>query len=145
MTKGRRGKREISGARKTPKASSDLQKENAALRRELAEALEQQTATAEVLNVISSSPGELEPVFQSMLANATRLCEAEFGTLYLYGADAFRAVAFHNTPPAYLEYLKRGPIRPSPGVVLGRLRGTKQVVASENSIHLTRSHRRIRT
>jgi GAF domain-containing protein/CheY-like chemotaxis protein len=95
---------------------------------DLSEALEQQTATSEVLQVISSSPGELEPVFQSMLANATRLCEAKFGTLYLYGADAFRAVAFHNTPPAYLEYLKRGPIRPSPGVVLGRLRGTKQVV-----------------
>ena len=63
-----------------------------------------------------------------MLANATRLCEAKFGTLYLYGADAFHAVAFHNTPPAYLEHLKHGPIRPSPGVALGRLRGTKQVV-----------------
>ena len=128
MTKGRRGKQEISGARKTPKATSDLQKENAALQRELAEALEQQTATAEVLNVISSSPGNLQPVFETILANATRLCEAKFGTLYLYGADAFHAVAFHNTPPAYLEHLKHGPIRPSPGVALGRLRGTKQVV-----------------
>src|SRR5262249_7883786 len=63
-----------------------------------------------------------------MLENATRLCEAKFGTLYLYGGDAFRAVAFHNAPPAYLEYLKRGPIRPSPGVALGRLRATKQLV-----------------
>src|SRR5262249_12029967 len=80
---------------------------------DLGEALEQQTATSEVLQVISSSPGELEPVFQCMLANATRLCEAKFGTLYLYGADAFHAVAFHNTPPAYLEHLKHGPIRPS--------------------------------
>src|SRR5262249_30596139 len=64
-----------------------------------------------------------------MLENATRLCEAKFGTLYLYGGDAFRAVAFHNAPPAYVEYLKkRGPIRPSPRIALGRLRETKQVV-----------------
>jgi GAF domain-containing protein len=105
-----------------------LRASNADLEKKLAEALAQQTATAEVLGVISSSPGELAPVFEAMLANATQLCEAKFGTLYLYGADAFRAVAFHNTPPAYLEYLNRGPIRPSPNVALGRLRGTKQVV-----------------
>src|SRR5262245_60093290 len=102
--------------------------ENTRLLNELRESLEQQTATADVLRVISTSPGQLEPVFQAMLANATRLCEAKFGTLYLYGGDAFRAVAFHNTPPAFLEHLKRGPIRPSPGVALGRLRGTKQVI-----------------
>ena len=71
--------------------------------RELSEALEQQTATSEVLQVISSSPGELEPVFEAMLANATRICEAKFGTLYLCEGDAFRAVALHNAPPAYVE------------------------------------------
>src|SRR5262249_39413447 len=64
--------------------------------RELSEALEQQTATSEVLGVISKSPGELEPVFQSMLENATRLCEAKFGTLYLREGQAFRLVAHHN-------------------------------------------------
>src|SRR5262245_29150171 len=69
--------------------------------RELSESLEQQTATAEVLRVISSSPGELEPVFDAMLANATRICEAKFGTLWLREGDAFRAVALHNAPPAY--------------------------------------------
>src|SRR5262249_43467641 len=75
--------------------------------RELSEALEQQTATSEVLQVISSSPGELERVFQAILANATRLCEAKFGTLYLRDEDAFRAVAFHNAPPAFVETRRR--------------------------------------
>ena len=69
----------------------------------LAEALEQQAATSEVLRVISSSPGELEPVFQAMLENATRLCEAKFGTMYFREGDAFRAVAMHGAPPAYME------------------------------------------
>ena len=65
--------------------------------RELSEALEQQTATSEVLKVISSSPGELEPVFNAMLANATRICEATFGRLWLFEGNTFRAVAIHST------------------------------------------------
>ena len=95
--------------------------------RELREALEQQTATSEVLQVISSSPGELEPVFEAMLANATRLCEAKFGTLYLYNGEAFRAVAFHNAPPAYVETRTHGPLRPPPDGPVGRAAATKQV------------------
>src|SRR5262249_32306878 len=77
--------------------------ENTRLLNELRESLEQQTATSEVLGVISSSAGELKPVFETMLANATRLCDAKFGLLNLYDGDSFRQVAFHNVPSAYAE------------------------------------------
>jgi two-component system, NtrC family, sensor kinase len=96
--------------------------------RELSEALEQQTATSEVLGVISSSPGELESVFQAMLANAVRICEAKFGTLYLREEDAFRAAALHNAPPAFVEFWQRGPHRPGASTVLSRVLRTKEVV-----------------
>jgi GAF domain-containing protein len=96
--------------------------------RELSEALEQQTATSEVLRVISSSPGQLEPVFEAMLQNATRICEAKFGTMYLREGDAFRAVALHNAPPAFAEARKRAPIRPGPNAALTRMLRTKQAV-----------------
>jgi GAF domain-containing protein len=103
--------------------------ENARLLNELRESLEQQTATSEVLRVISSSHGELEPVFQTMLENATRICGAKFGTLYLCDADAFRAVAMHNPPPAYAEARQREPlVRPPPDSILRRVSATKQVV-----------------
>src|SRR5262249_21927616 len=68
--------------------------------KELTESLEQQTATSEVLGVISSSPGELEPVFKKMLENAVRVCDANFGTMLLREKGAFRHVALHNMPPA---------------------------------------------
>jgi len=96
--------------------------------RDLSESLEQQTATSEVLRVISSSPGELVPVFEAMLANATRLCEAKFGTLYTYDGNGFHPAAFHNAPPAYVEARKREPvINPLPDQPLGRVASTKQV------------------
>src|SRR5213594_2179230 len=76
-------------------------RELAETRKALAEALEQQTATSEVLQVISSSPGELEPVFQAMLANATKLCEASYGTMWLAEGDGFRAAARHGTLPVF--------------------------------------------
>src|SRR5262245_7504787 len=99
-------------------------------RLELSEALEQQTATSEVLKVISDSPGKLEPVFDTLLANATRICEARFGTLYLRHDDAFRAVsATRDAPPAYVEARRRDPrLRPPPDGPLGRAATTKQVV-----------------
>jgi two-component system, NtrC family, sensor kinase len=77
---------------------------------DLAESLEQQTATSEVLKVISSSPGELEGVFQALLENATRICEASFGTLMLYEGDAFRRVALHNAEADYLEFADKAPL-----------------------------------
>ena len=70
---------------------------------ELRQSLEQQTATSEVLGVISRSPGELEPVFESILANATRLCEANFGILHLYENGKFRTAARHKSPPAFAQ------------------------------------------
>src|SRR5207244_4172186 len=75
--------------------------------RELSESLEQQTATSEVLSVISSSPGELEPVFQAMLENAVRICEARFGILYLYEEKKFRTVAMLGVPPPLVEFQKQ--------------------------------------
>jgi class 3 adenylate cyclase len=108
--------------------SSLGQTEVARLTRELKEAQEQQTATSEVLSVISSSVGELEPVFQAMLENATRLCEAKFGTLYFREADGFRAVAMHGAPPAYLKASLRSVFQPTPTTALGRVVQTKQVV-----------------
>ena len=96
---------------------------------DLSESLERQTATSEVLKVISSSPGKLEPVFNSMLENATRLCEAKFGTMYLYEGGAYRAVATHNAPAVYAELRKRNPtLRPPPDVPLGRIVTTKEPV-----------------
>src|SRR5919198_1318690 len=95
---------------------------------DLSKALEQQTATSEVLQVISSSPGELEPVFQAMLENATRICEASFGNLLLYDGDVFRHVALHNAPPAWAAEQERDPIPPRDlARVLYRIVDTKQV------------------
>ena len=101
----------------------------ARLARERDEALEQLAATSEMLQVISRSPGELEPVFESMLANAARICEARFAILYLHDGNAFRAVAAtHDAPPAYVESRKRDrAIRPAPDTPLGRVAGTKQI------------------
>jgi PAS domain S-box-containing protein len=108
-------------------ADIDLKKENAALRLELAEALERQTAASEVLQVISSTPGELEPVFQKMLENATRVCGAKFGTMHLIEGDVARRAALHNVPPAYADELATRTWRPHPKTGLGQVIRTKQV------------------
>src|SRR5262249_18059004 len=94
--------------------------------RELTDALEQQTATSEVLGVISSSPGALQPVFDTMLSNAVRICEAKFGNLLLYEGDVFRYVAMHGAPPAFAELRRRNPVV-STVDVLARAVATKQV------------------
>jgi signal transduction histidine kinase len=97
---------------------------------DLTESLEQQTATSEVLRVISSSPGELEPVFQVMLQNAARICEAKFSTLYLYDGDRFHVGALHNAPAAFAEFRRREPVfHPPPGT------GLAQTVATKRTVH----------
>src|SRR6266404_349583 len=96
---------------------------------ELSESLEQQTATSEVLRVISSSPGDLKPVFETMLANAMRICEAKFGLLFRSEGDAFRIVALHDAPPEYSQYWERDQLfRPSGNIPLARVARTKQMV-----------------
>ncbi len=106
--------------------------ENTRLLNELRESLEQQTATSDVLRVISSSPGELKPVFQAMLENATSLCEAKFGVLFRAEGDALRAVALYGAPLPYVEERQRNPVvRPSPQTTLGR------AVISKQTVHTT--------
>src|SRR6516225_1042699 len=97
--------------------------------RERDEALEREKATAEVLRVISSSPGEIEPVFQAMLANAVRICEASYGTLWLSEGDSFRAVALHGAlPAAYREQLLGALFRPGSDTPLARAAQNREPV-----------------
>jgi two-component system NtrC family sensor kinase len=106
--------------------------ENTRLLSELRESLEQQTATSDVLRVISSSPGELEPVFQAMLANATRICGAKFGQMNLYEEGSFCPVAFYNVPSAYAASLAQTPFQSHPQSGLGTVARTRQVVQIED-------------
>jgi class 3 adenylate cyclase/putative methionine-R-sulfoxide reductase with GAF domain len=99
--------------------------------RDLSEALEQQTATSEVLNVISGSPSELEPVFNAMLANATRICEAKFGNLYLRDEDGIRLAASHNGPPGLMSVRRGRRIKPGSDTALG------EVIRTKHTAHVT--------
>jgi len=102
-----------------------------ASKRELTEALEQQTATSEVLGVISRSPGELGPVFGIMLANATRLCEASYGAMWLREGDDFRNAAFHGALAAeFVDQWRSAVLRPDPDMPLAR------VAQSRNPVHI---------
>ena len=94
---------------------------------DLTESLEQQTATSEVLQVISSSPGELEPVFQKMLENATRVCGANFGLMNLWDGDSFTMASGYNVPPAFAALRARMPVRPHPQSGLAAVVTTHQV------------------
>ena len=99
--------------------------------RELTESLEQQTATSEVLKAISSSPGDLEPVFAAMLENAVRISDSKFGNIYRWQDDALHLVAAHKTPPALIEARRRSPLRLAQNPVVGRM------IATNTTIHVT--------
>jgi GAF domain-containing protein len=122
--------------KKLKASACDLEKKLEARTRELseardhlAEALEQQTATSEVLKVISSSPGDLEPVFRAMLKNATRICGAKFGVLFRFEGGFFHPAALLDVPPAFADFLARqGSFAPVPGRLFGRLSKTKRVI-----------------
>jgi GAF domain-containing protein len=133
--KGAKSRTRITGLRsKTTKATTDVDRLRAAntdLKKKLAEALEQQTATSEVLRVISSSPRALEPVFEAMLANAVRLCEAKFGNLFLREGNAFRAVAVHSPSTTFVEWYRREPLIELSDIShtpLARVAGSKEVL-----------------
>jgi signal transduction histidine kinase/integral membrane sensor domain MASE1 len=121
--------------RRVEMRTAELAAANQALRDEMSrragtekEALEQQKATSEVLRVISSSPGELQPVFRAILENAVRICEAKFGVLFLHEDGTFNPTAMLGVPPALGEFLiERGAFRPGPDTTNGRLLRTKQV------------------
>ena len=115
-------------ASKNASSSAPIQEaEVARLTRELNEAREQQTATSEVLQVISSSPGDLQPVFASMLENAVRICDATFGNIYRWDGEALHIVATHNTPAAFADDRRRSPYRPYPQSPIGRMVADKTV------------------
>ena len=101
--------------------------ENARLLSELRKSLQEQTATSEVLQVISSSPGDLEPVFDAMLAKAARICDASFGNIFRSHGDALHLVGTHNTPPALVEARRRSPVQPDPNGPFGRMLATKTI------------------
>jgi adenylate cyclase len=102
--------------------------ENTRLLNELRESLQEQTATSEVLQVISSSPGNVQPVFSTVLENAVRICEAQFGLLYLYEDGGFRSVAARDVPPAFAEALGKEQFPPAPGGVLDAVMKTGRTV-----------------
>jgi GAF domain-containing protein len=97
---------------------------------DLSESLQQQTATADVLRVIASSPGDLQPVFQNLLGNATRLCMADFGLMFSHDGEAFHLMAHRDADRAYVEYLERGPLRSGAGTLSG------QLAASNAPVHV---------
>jgi len=115
----------------------------AGLKRELNEALQQQAATAEVLQIIASSPGESQPVFDAILKHAGRICDAEFGNIYRWDGEALYIVAWHNTPAPFAAYRSRTPFRPGPTSLIGHMIKTKTVAhvtdAAANEGYIKRS------
>jgi signal transduction histidine kinase len=116
-------------ARRRGSAAAAPETEVARLNRELHEALEQQAATSEVLRVISSSPGDLQPVFSAVLKAATGICGAKFGVLFRFEGGSFHTAALLDVPPAFADFLARqGAFAPQPGRLFGRVSQTKKVI-----------------
>ena len=135
--KGAKSRTRIPGLRSTRTKATAYDARIDDLEKKLAEALERQTATSEVLQVISRSPGGLEPVFQAMLTNAVRVCEGKFGVLFRYRDNAFHVAATLDVPPRYAEFLGRRPFRPDveralAGSPLHRLLLSKEIVQSDD-------------
>src|SRR5262245_21097449 len=127
---GRTQKSQAAKEKKLKAYACELEQKLEARTRELAEAQERQAAADEVLRVISSSPGDLEPVFETILADATRLCQAKLGMLYLWeGEGQYRVAALHGAPPRLAEERRRGTVvRPGPGSGLGQIAQMKHAV-----------------
>ena len=128
--KGRRRKTPEPKRRNVPKivtrsnsSSTGDETEVARLTRELNEALEQQTATSEVLQVVSSFPGDLQPVFDKMLEKAAGICDAKFGNIYRWDGEFLHLAATHKTPPAFADARRRTPLRPDPKLPLDAVMG----------------------
>src|ERR1700737_1244522 len=109
----------------------DLNRALAECRAERDEALEQQTATAEVLQVINSSPGDLAPVFEAMLEKAAHLCETAFGVFHAFDGDVFHQIALRGAPPALVDFYRQ-PLRPNPGSFAERIVRGATIVSSDD-------------
>jgi GAF domain-containing protein len=133
-----KARRSGTARRKRPNAPNDVARhissaagadgEVVRLTRELNDALEQQTAASEVLQIISTSSGDLEPVFATILGNAARICDAKFGNIFRWDGEALRLVATHHTPPAFAEYRKHRPLPLKPNLPFSRMVAAKAVV-----------------
>ena len=133
MAKRRKSVRRLRAARKAPPRRklappvTDQKKANCSTQARTGRSVERQTATSEVLQIISSTPGELKPVFEKMLESATRVCGAKFGVMVLFDGDLVRRVAGYNLPPAWIAMQRPDTWRPDPQSTLGIVAGTKKV------------------
>jgi two-component system NtrC family sensor kinase len=127
-TKPKRQQRVLTAARQRGSSVKHLQAKLGARTRQLKEAIERENATADMLRVISISPGELQPVFKAMLEEATRICGAHFGSLWRFEDGAARLVSNFNYPPAFTKFLQRGPHRPGPHNPISRVVKTSRVL-----------------
>src|SRR6516164_7703944 len=124
----KQGRRKSAKPRAANTRARDRSPKPLELQKQLAEALQRQAASAEVLKIISSSPGDMKPVFEAMLVNALRICDAKFGHILLYDGERFHATHLHDVPPSYRAFWdEHGPITPGPNSALGRLVRTKQL------------------